>query len=180
MVTAASTSDRTLEADLAELRSRKDEWAAVSLPERIKLLDGVIRRADFAAGRWVEASSAAKGFDSDSGMAGEEWLAGPYGVLVAAGALRKSLERLNRGLNTYKRTWVSAGPDGRAIVRVLPVEWWEPLLLSGYRLDVTMRSGVTPVNLSDHTAKLYRNPLTTGRVSRSSAPAISPRSRRLT
>ena len=153
-----------MEADLSELSSRKDEWAAVTLPERITLLEAVIRRADFAAGRWVEASSAAKGFDSNSDMAGEEWLAGPYGVLVAAGALRKSLERLNRGLNTFKRSWVSAGPDGRAVVRVLPVEWWEPLLLSGYRLDVSMRSGVTPANLSDHTAKLYRNPPETGRV----------------
>ena len=81
----------------------------------------------FRGRRWVEASSAAKGFDSDSDLAGEEWLAGPYGVLVAAGALRKSLQRLDRGLNTFKRSWVSAGPDGRAVVRVLPVEWWEPL-----------------------------------------------------
>jgi aldehyde dehydrogenase (NAD(P)+) len=153
-----------LEADLSELRSRKDEWASVTLAERIRLLDGIIRRTDFAAARWVEASSTAKGFGSGSDLAGEEWLSGPYGVLVGAGALRKSLERLNRGLTTYKRSWVSAGPEGRAVVRVLPVEWWEPLLLSGYRLDMSMQPGVTPANLSDHTAELYRNPSRTGRV----------------
>ena len=146
-----------MEADLSELRSHKDEWASVTLPERIRLLDGVIRRTDFAAGRWVEASSNAKGFGPESDLAGEEWLSGPYGVLVGAGALRKSLERLNRGLTTYKRSWVSARPDGRAVVRVLPVEWWEPLLLSGYRLDMSMQPGVTPSNLADHTAELYRN-----------------------
>jgi aldehyde dehydrogenase (NAD(P)+) len=153
-----------VEADLSELCSHKDEWAAVTLPERIRLLEGIVRRTDFAAGRWVEASSNAKGFGSDSVMAGEEWLAGPYGVLVGAGALRMSLERLSRGLPTFKRRWVSAGPDGRAIVRVLPVEWWEPLLLSGYRLDLSMQPGVTPANLFDHTAALYRNPPRAGRV----------------
>jgi aldehyde dehydrogenase (NAD(P)+) len=153
-----------MEGGLSELRSHKDEWAAVSLPERISLLDRVIRRADFAAGRWVEAASIAKGFSAESGFAGEEWLAGPYGVLVSAGALRMSLERLARGLNTFKRRWVSAGPDGRAVVRVLPVEWWEPLLLSGYRLEMSMQPGVTPANLADHTAQLYRNPPRVGRV----------------
>jgi aldehyde dehydrogenase (NAD(P)+) len=163
-VTAAPTSDRILETDLSELRSHKDEWASVTLPERIGLLEGVVRRTDFAAGRWVEASSAAKGFGPESDLAGEEWLSGPYGVLVGAGALRKSLARLNRGLTTFKKRWVSAGPDGRAVVRVLPVEWWEPLLLSGYRLDMSMQPGVTPANLSDHTAELYRRPPRAGRV----------------
>ena len=163
-MTAAATSDRTLEAELSKLRSHKDEWTTVTLPEKIRLLEGIVRRTDFAAGRWVEASSTAKGFGPESDLAGEEWLAGPYGVLVGAGALRRSLERLNHGLTTFKRSWVSAGPDGRAVVRVLPVEWWEPLLLSGYRLDMSMQPGVTPANLSDHTAALYRKPPAPGRV----------------
>ncbi|HKY47968.1 MAG TPA: aldehyde dehydrogenase family protein [Acidimicrobiia bacterium] len=160
-MTVAPTS---LEADLSELQSRKDEWAYVGLSERIRLLETVVRRTDFAAGRWVEASSVAKGFGPESDLAGEEWLAGPYGVLVGAGALRMSLERLSRGLTTYKKSWVSAGPDGRAVVRVLPVEWWEPLLLSGYRLDLSMQGGITPANLADHTAELYRRPPQPGRV----------------
>ena len=50
------------------------------------------------------------------------------------------------------------------MVRVFPVEWWEPLLLSGYRLDVWMQSGITPANLADHTAQFYRNPPPAGRV----------------
>ena len=146
------------------LRSHKDEWVALPLSERIRLLNGVVRRADFAAGRWVAASSAAKGFNADSDLAAEEWFAGPYGVLVAAGALQTSLERLRRGLTTFKQSWVSTGSDGQAVVRVLPVEWWEPLLLSGYRLDMWMQEGVTPANLSEHTAQFYRSPPGTGRV----------------
>ena len=150
--------------ELSVLRSHRDEWVALGLPERIRLLEGVIRRTDFAAGRWVVASSAAKGLTAESGLAGEEWLAGPYGVLASASALRRSLERLNQGLSTFKRAWVSSGPDGQAVVRVLPVEWWEPLLLSGYRMDLWMQPGVTPANLSDHTAAFYRQHRPDGRV----------------
>ena len=59
---------------------------------------------------------------------------------------------------------MGAGPDGQAVVRVFPVEWWEPLLLSGYRLDVWMQPGVTPANLADHTAACIGNPPRRGRV----------------
>ena len=56
------------------------------------------------------------------------------------------------------------GRTAGRVVRVFPVEWWEPLLLSGYRLDVWMQSGVTPANLTEHTAQFYRNPPPAGRV----------------
>ena len=163
-MTVASPTDRNMESALSDLRSNRDEWSILALPERIRLLDSVVRRTDFAAGRWVEASARAKGFAGDSNPAGEEWLAGPYGVLVMAGALKRSLARIERGRDTFRRRRVSAGPDGRAVVRVFPVEWWEPLLLSGYRLDVSMQPGITPANLTEHTAHFYRNPAPGGRV----------------
>ncbi len=84
--------------------------------------------------------------------------------MVTAGALIRSLARVERGQTTYKPGWVSAGADGQAQVRVFPVEWWEPLLLSGYRLDVSMQSGITPANLAEHTARFYRDPPPAGRV----------------
>jgi aldehyde dehydrogenase (NAD(P)+) len=163
-MTVTSPSGQDLGTALSDLRSHKDEWTSLGLRERIRLLEVVIRRTDFAAGRWVEAASRAKGFTADSNLASEEWLSGPYGVMVTAGALIRTLARLERGETTYKPGWVSAGADGRAQVRVFPVEWWEPLLLSGYRLDVSMQSGITPANLAEHTARFYREPPPAGRV----------------
>ncbi|MGH8928934.1 MAG: aldehyde dehydrogenase family protein, partial [Acidimicrobiia bacterium] len=152
----ARKEDRTASRAVADLAAHKDEWVALSIPQRLWFLDRIRHRTDFAAGRWVEATSLAKGFNPETGMAAEEWLSGPYGVLAMVGALGMSLARIQKGLTTYKPSWVSALADGRAVVRVMPVEWWEPLLLSGYRLDVRMQEGITPSNLDQHTATFYR------------------------
>jgi len=144
------------------LSDHKNEWAALSISDRIRLLDDLIRHTDSAAARWVAAGAEAKGLGA--GQVGEEWLSGPYAALRAATALRSSLLRLSKGLNTYEDRWVTTGPDGRAIVKVLPVDWFEPLLLSGYRIDAWMEQTVTPSNLAEHTASFYRNSSPLGRV----------------
>lgn len=161
-VTIAPSTTRMIEQSVDVLSDHKDEWAGMAIGERIRLLDSLRRRADFAAGRWVQSCVDAKGLSDD--QAGEEWLQGPYAILRAASALRTSLERLARGQTTYKPSWVRKGADGRAIVRALPVEWFEPLLLSGYRMDVWMDPAVTPANLAAHTASFYRRPASFGRV----------------
>jgi aldehyde dehydrogenase (NAD(P)+) len=163
IVTIAPTTSADLDESLAVLSEHKDEWARLAIGERIRLLDSFRRRSDFAARRWVEASVAAKGL-ADPNQAGEEWLSGPYAVLSAASALTASLERIARGKTTYKARWVSVGSNGRTIVKALPVEWFEPLLFSGYRLDIWMEPTVTPANLADHTASFYRIRNPKGRV----------------
>ncbi len=60
-MTVTSPSGQNLGTALSDLRSHKEEWTALGLRERIRLLEVVIRRTDFAAGRWVEAASARQG-----------------------------------------------------------------------------------------------------------------------
>lgn len=162
-MTIAPSTSIAIDQALDRLSERKDEWARLSIGRRIDLLEMLVRRTDFAAGRWVRASIAAKGL-RDPDQAGEEWLSGPYAVLNAASALKGSLERIAAGQTTYKQGWVRTGVDGRAIVKTLPVEWYEPLLFSGYRLDVWMNQSITPTNLADHTAAFYRQRGPDGRV----------------
>ena len=133
-----------------------------ALSDRIRLLDDLIHRTDATAARWVAAGAEAK--ELSASQVGEEWLSGPYAVLRAATALRTSLQRLSNGMNTYDDRWVTARSDGRAIVKVLPVEWFEPLLLSGYRIDAWMQPTVTPSNLAAHTGSFYRTTSPQGRV----------------
>lgn len=158
----AHSSTALIDQAVEVLAEHKDEWARLSINERIQLLDDLIRRTDAAAARWVAAGCEAKGLTA--GQAGEEWLSGPYAVLRAANALRSSLERLAKGLTTYEDRWVRSGVDGRAIVKVLPVDWFEPLLLSGYRIDTWMDLAVRPANLANNTASFYRNPPSVGQV----------------
>ena len=121
LVTSAAALDQSLEA----LNDHKAEWALLPIGDRVRLLDELIHRTDAVAERWVAAGAEAKGLGPF--QVGEEWLSGPYAVLRAATALRMSLQRLSKGLNTYDDRWVTTGPDGRAIVKVLPVEWFEQL-----------------------------------------------------
>ncbi|HEY7564446.1 MAG TPA: aldehyde dehydrogenase family protein [Acidimicrobiia bacterium] len=161
-MTATVSTTEAIDQALFELAGRKDEWARLSMGERIRLLDGLRRRTDFAALRWVTAAVEAKGLSAE--QAGEEWLQGPYAVLRAAAALGTSLRRLAAGHTTFKPGWVRVRPDGQTVVRVLPVDWFEPLVLSGYRVDQWMRPGVTPANLAEHTAPFYREAHPSGRV----------------
>jgi aldehyde dehydrogenase (NAD(P)+) len=158
LATSAAAIDQSLEV----LSGHKDEWVTLAIGERIRLLDDLIRRTDAAASRWAAAGAEAKGLSP--AQVGEEWLSGPYGMLRAITALRSSLQRIAMGSNTYHDRWVRRGADGRAIVKVLPVEWFEPVLLSGFRIDVWMEPDVTPTSLAEHTASFYKTPSQVGRV----------------
>jgi aldehyde dehydrogenase (NAD(P)+) len=145
-----------LDVPLAALVNAQEKWANTPLTERVDLLDSVGRRMDFAAGRWLEAAASAKRFALDSAAAAEEWLSGPYAIIAYCRALQETLRRLAAGENPYSRGSVRAGADGRALARVLPFDWHDHLLLSGYTLDVWMEQTVTPATLAENTASVYR------------------------
>ena len=147
---------QTIDDALSELTARKHLWAQGSLAERIELLESVVRRMDFAAERWVEAAAAVKQFDDDTPAAAEEWFSGPFAIIAGVQAFAESLRRLAAGKTTYSRGSVRKGADGRAIVRVLPFDWYDPILLSGYSIDVWMQPHVTPATLAENTAAAYR------------------------
>ncbi|MCA1736161.1 MAG: aldehyde dehydrogenase family protein [Actinobacteria bacterium] len=155
-MTALATSATDVDRALSELTARKQRWAAGSFAERIRLLESVVRRTDFAAERWIDAASIAKQFKPDSAAAAEEWFSGPFAIIAGAQAYAESLRRLAAGKNTYSRRSVRQGKDGRAIVRVLPFDWYDPILLSGYSVDVWMQAQVTPAALAENTAAAYR------------------------
>ena len=75
-----STSRASLDATVAALQERKAAWTAVSVRERMAILEEIIH--DFAAvsGRWAAACIEAEGLDPEKGAA-EEVLFGPYFVV---------------------------------------------------------------------------------------------------
>ena len=86
-----------LDADLEVLASRKQEWARLALPEKLRLLratqEGVARVSE----RWVAAAVREKGIPDGSPLAGEEWMSGPYSLLFASAALERTIGKLARG-----------------------------------------------------------------------------------
>ncbi|MGH9891200.1 MAG: aldehyde dehydrogenase family protein [bacterium] len=145
-----------LDAPLNELSDSQDRWASTPIADRIEYLESIGRRMDFAAERWVESAAVAKRFSLDSAAAAEEWLSGPFAIIAYCRALAETLRRVDAGKNPYPAGAVKIGADGRAIVGVLPFDWYDHLLLSGYTLDVWMQPSVTPANLAENTASVYR------------------------
>ena len=155
-MTVSALATAGLASALDELARSQGRWTQTSIADRVALLESVGRRMDFAAERWVEAAAAAKHFSLESAPAAEEWLSGPFAIIAYCRALAETLRRVGEGKNPYPTRAVKVGSDGRAIVEVLPFDWFDRLLLSGYTLEVWMEPSVTPANLAENTASVYR------------------------
>ncbi|MGH8958873.1 MAG: aldehyde dehydrogenase family protein [Acidimicrobiia bacterium] len=141
---------------LNELSQSQGRWVSTSIADRVAILESVGQRMDFAAQRWVEAAAAAKRFSLGSAAEAEEWLSGPFAIIAYCRALAETLRRVGEGRNPYPARAVKVGADGRAIVEVLPFDWHDHVLLSGYTLEVWMDPSVSPANLAENTASIYR------------------------
>jgi aldehyde dehydrogenase (NAD(P)+) len=133
-----------LDRDLAELRANATRWAGLPFAARRALLDRLRHDTAEVADEWVAMSCAAKGLSPDSPLAGEEWLSGPYAVLVSAAALTRVLITLEAGRNPLDWFMVSprSAPEGRVALRAFP-NAPRDLLQAGYTADVWLRPGVT-------------------------------------
>ena len=146
-----------LDRALQDLAGRKRAWAQTSNAERLEFLDEVKIATHAVAEAWAELGAERKGIANGSPLAGEEWTSGPWALLAGLDNYRFTLAHLdgNRHIAALKKR---IGPSGQTIVRVFPQSIFDRLLLSGVHADVWMEPGVTPENLSQHTAGAYRGP----------------------
>jgi len=151
-----------LNQSITALESNKDSWLALDLDQQIALLRGLRERTAANARRWVEAAVKAKGLTIDSPLAGEEWLAGPYGMIDAINALETTMMRISSGEDILEGFRVSTLPNGQVAVDVLPASASDRILFSGSTAQVWMEPDVTINSLAGTIAPAYRNPPDTG------------------
>ncbi|MGI9648444.1 MAG: aldehyde dehydrogenase family protein, partial [Acidimicrobiia bacterium] len=142
----------------------KDEWAQLAVDRKLRYLDGMRKVISDRAEDWVGHSLEGKHIPPDSPLAGEEWISGPYAVLVAINALEKSLRAVADGSDVLAGTTIRTRAGGQVVVDVYPGDIYDRLLLNGYRAEVWMQEGVTPANLRDHVASFYKQTDPEGRV----------------
>ena len=63
---------KEIDSALADLTAHKDAWLAVSVAERIQILDEIARRLDGVAERWAVTSAEAKGYGAGHAVEGDE------------------------------------------------------------------------------------------------------------
>ena len=78
---ASSAEDfAALDMALDALKTNATAWAQTSNAERIAVLNEIKDRTLAVSEGWVEIAVRKKGIPSDSPLAGEEWISGPYAV----------------------------------------------------------------------------------------------------
>ncbi|MEO1704122.1 MAG: aldehyde dehydrogenase family protein, partial [Pseudomonadota bacterium] len=146
-----------LDGDLAHLAAHKDAWARTSVAERIAILKDIRGRVVDVAEGWAETAARKKLLPEGSPLAAEEWMSGPYALLMACDALLETLRGMEgraylRGL---PRRYL---PNGQLALGVVPASVWDKLLLNGISAEVWMQPGVSEANLAEVTAPAYAVP----------------------
>lgn len=147
-----------VDAALADLADGEKNWADLSLSERRKLLDKVHDLTVQHAADWVDAAVGIKGLDPKSPLVGEEWMSGPYSVATATAALSASLAKLEAGGSPLDGATFGTAPGNRTTVKVLPLNIFDKLLLSGFSAEVWLQPGIDRATAQRDAGLAQRDP----------------------
>ena len=148
------------------LKAHAQEWADLSIHEKIKMGKRLMQGNYEVAGEQVAVAAAAKKIPADSHLVGEEWLGGP---MITLRTLRFTLRTLEafanndlKGLLSSDR--VSERPDGQVVVKVFPFETFDGLMFKDFEAHVWMMPEVKTSDLYDTMATFYRQSDPVGKV----------------
>ncbi len=146
-----------LEQAILDLRSNKNQWARVSVADRIDILTRIRTATADAASEWAALACNGKQIPAGSELEGEEWLSGPYPLILACTALIRTLRGIqeNSVANELSTRQVT---NDQIAVRVVPGDIWDRLVLGGVTADVWMQPGVSAANLRENIATTYEQP----------------------
>ncbi len=147
-----------LDAAVAAVRANREAWIATPVPERLRLLDRLVRDVAAVADEWVAACVAAEGLDPARPESGEEALVGPYFVIRNLRLLQRSLSDIARGGRPRIPGPVRARPDGQLTAGVFPGSLLDRLFYPDIRAEVWMEPGVTAAGLPATQARAYHEP----------------------
>jgi len=136
-----------LEATLAQLDGRRQEWTAVDASDRALLLQACITTTLRVAPEWVRLVCRAKGIDPSSQQVGEAWLSGP---MTTIRTLRVTAESLLR--DAAPRPPAIRRRGDRTIATVTPQSRLESLSMGGLVGEIWLEPGAEPTQGS-----LYRD-----------------------
>ena len=151
---------KQIDTALAELTAHKAAWLAVSVTERIQILDEVARRLDGVAERWAVTSAEAKGYGAGHAVEGDEWA-------MFAGVPRNIL-RLKEVLTAVKTKGRPQLPAGFAkrgeqlTAQTFPIQSLEKVVFAGYSSELWFEPGVSEDEALASQAKIYHDQRQTG------------------
>lgn len=163
MLDPVAAPQTTLDEAVQVVQTHKDVWAALSLRERITILDQIRGDVQTVADRWVAVCVKAKGLPANSFGEGEEWL--------ALATLYRQLRLLRQALVEIERDGkpripgpIVTRPNGQVAARVFPQNGLDRMMLPGVQADVWFEPEVEPEAVTRGQAAFYGDPPATGKV----------------
>ncbi len=156
---ASPNLDRSLDSTLARLKERAPAFAALSVAERVELLEH-IRRAYFAVlPEAIAAGCRAKGLDPEAPEAGEEWLAHGLCVVRHLRLLKQSLEEIAQlGSPRIDAGRFRTRAGGGLALKVYPSTPLEAITFPGITAEVYLRRELTREQVLENQASFYKKP----------------------
>jgi hypothetical protein len=145
------------------LQAHKDGWVALSILNRISLIDQLIRDYASVIPRLVKAEVEAKGFQEFDFSIAQEWLTASV-VLRNLRSLKRALVDIQTVGHPKIPGAISLRPDGQVVVQVFPETRYDRLLSSNHKMDVWMELGVTLADLPRTQALSYHDKNHPGKV----------------
>ncbi len=158
------TSQDDMDKAVQTLQERKDAWVAITVRERITILDRLIAACAALAERWVAASLQGKRIPADSPTASEEWAAGPYITIKHLRQLRQSLLDIEAVGRPKIPGPVTTRPNGQVVAQVFPANGYDKVFLGGVKAEIWMEPGVTAADLPKTQAVIYQDKQHAGKV----------------
>ncbi|MEP6775436.1 MAG: aldehyde dehydrogenase family protein, partial [Chloroflexota bacterium] len=152
-----------LDRKISVLTAHKADWGRLPLSEKKALLIDLRRKTYAVAEPWVNAAVKAKGLEHQPDRAVEEWLGGPWAVLLLVNELIKTLDYIGKG-QTPPLNKVRTRPNGQVVVDVFPLSATDRILFNGLRGEIWFEPGVTPTTLAETIATSYKQAVPEGKV----------------
>jgi acyl-CoA reductase-like NAD-dependent aldehyde dehydrogenase len=144
-----------MDAAIDTLQSKKTAWARLSIDEKIRILDELVRDFQSVDAEWVAAGMQAKGYQQNTFGEGEEWFF-IFFIYNLLRVLKDSLQDIKR----YGRPRIPGGlstrADGQVIARVFPQTLFDRLLLIGSKAEIWMQPGVSEEEVLHGQASFYQ------------------------
>ena len=160
----APSTQEAMDAAVQSLQARKDAWVALTVRERIAILDQLIKDFTAITPRWVAACLRAKGIAEGSPASSEEWAAGPWPVLKNMRQLRQSLADIESSGYPKIPGPVTTRPDGQVVAQVFPQTAYDRIFFMGITGEIWMEPGVTAEELPKTQAVIYQKQGHSGKV----------------
>ena len=157
------TSHRRLDKSIQQLNQAKQEFANLSIDERIQLIDSIYKGYLHVAKRSVQASCAAKGIEFGTPAEGEEWISGPLCVCRHLRLLKESLEQIKK-TGTTELPEAESLDNGQLSIPVFPNSLIDKALFKGVTIDMRLQKGVDKASLKSRRASFYRDKPHDGKV----------------